>query len=282
MNLSKVVILLSLGISSLNSFAFLLGEKAAYRDALDKSVYISIKKGKDVLSKGAGFFYGSGEYIITNHHVMAPFLKAEDTKILVTRKSGELASLSDISIVKCGDPDSKIDLCLLKVKGSGQKKFYSASSVKIGENQLVSSVGHCGRHNFVVKTSRTMKTFDLFARINSSGLGFQYEHSYNVGIPLLQLKNSTLCKGDSGGPVFETRRGSLIGVVTEITDLREESDLVKSLQQKFVMAIPASTVLDFYNRNKNFWGMAIKSSRIEHQKSEQDARDELTERLNSL
>ena len=78
------------------------------------TVMIDFLDGKKLIRSGAGFFLGKNGHIITNKHVLDPFISSSKKLKVVVGLYSKRRKASTFRIIHCSD-ERKIDLCLLKL-----------------------------------------------------------------------------------------------------------------------------------------------------------------------
>lgn len=136
-------------------------------------------------SIGSGFVFKSGNYILTNHHVVA-----NHKSILLTLQNGETRRAT---IVKS---DRAVDIAVLRAQGSELPVAAFGDSAKLKPGQTVFAIGSPLNLNGTV-------TNGIISSLRQTKL-----------LTLIQT-NTALNPGNSGGPLFD-QSGRIIGINTKI------------------------------------------------------------------
>lgn len=167
---------------------------------------------------GSGVIYKSDGYIITNYHVIADALTAQNSSIMVyldnDTKNGYKASVINYNI--------SCDLAVLKIDKTGLTAIEIGDSDQLKIGQYVVAIGSPGGLEFMGST-----TFGIV-----SGLNRQISTT-NGSMNLIQT-DAAINPGNSGGALVDTE-GKLVGI--------SSSKLVNESYEGMGFAIPVNKVV---------------------------------------
>ncbi len=167
---------------------------------------------------GSGVIYKSDGYIITNYHVIADALAAQNSSIMVyldnDTKNGYKASVINYNI--------SCDLAVLKIDKTGLPAIDIGDSDQLKIGQYVVAIGSPGGLEFMGST-----TFGIV-----SGLNRQISTT-NGNMNLIQT-DAAINPGNSGGALVDTE-GKLVGI--------SSSKLVNESYEGMGFAIPVNKVV---------------------------------------
>lgn len=156
---------------------------------------------------GTGFFYKDKETLLTNYHVIKPFLENGSAKIKIEDSEGKL--FQEISVGTCGE--DKIDICILRIKDHPEKYYLLPYSNPMGVGHRISSIGNGRCHGtFAILTGEIQ-------RINITNEIFENKNWFSTMMENHNPKSEILttsipfCEGDSGGPAYESQ-GKVLGI----------------------------------------------------------------------
>jgi len=200
---------------------------------------------------GTGFAVGSGQFIVTNAHVIPERLEEEKNEFLAVFVGiGREAETRSAKLVQT---DEIHDLALLKVSGKKlpamtlgrtdealEGKLYAFSGFPIGAVLGLYPVTHRGIVSAIspvaipVDTSKTLDV-QMIRRLRNP---------YNV----LQL-DATAYPGNSGSPLYEIDSGRVIGVINKVF-IKETKEKVLEKPSGISYAIPVDFVRELLLKEK--------------------------------
>ena len=199
--------------------------KSAYVRHLLAEVLLAVtgKPGEEVplpRGSGSGFCIADGNYVMTNHHVIA------DAKKIMVHLNGEEERV--LAHVVADDPDG--DMAIIKIDLPEDKKLkpipFAAKDVKIGDE--VCAFGWPG---MLSENSWSTLTNGLVSGIDDRE-GFL-------------ITNCKIEHGNSGGPLCSIGGCCIAGMNSRKTGTGGE------LSESYGMAIPASKLIEFIKENKD-------------------------------
>lgn len=159
----------------------------------------------DKMNVFSGFFYGSEGYFITVHHTFRnlKFFENKNPKINIIDNDGN--TFKNIIINACTN-ENNVDLCLGQIKDYKPKNYLTYNGVATVKGIDFNSFGNCNA-DFSAKRGKIVTVTDLY---QSSYVG-AWQDIYNKNTRLLEL-NLPACVGDSGGALFDSFTGNLVGM----------------------------------------------------------------------
>jgi serine protease Do len=199
-------------------------------------------------SDGAGFIIDENGYIVTNCHVIN---SSEKIKIILSNGKEYFAQIVG--------KDERSDIALLKIDSKTKLPFVRfADSDKIEVGDQVVAIGNpFGFKKTVTSGIISYKGRDLSDKISELGVG---------GDSVLYLQTDvTVNYGNSGGPLFASSSGEVVGMITVFF-----SEDGRSIGINF--AIPSNTMKTVINQLRNFGKMrrswtGISASQLDYEVS---------------
>lgn len=191
---------------------------------------------------GTGFFTDNKGHFVTNFHILERYLNnPKDFLVQFQVSTGE--EFTDVEIERCSN-DNKIDLCYGKINTDKKVYFFDVLNKSPTRSQVVSLIGHSHEEYFASKSGEVVST-ELNVE-EKYGVPFAERENRNtsmVEIGKYVCKNGT-CKGDSGGPVFDSYSGDLVGIFCNTIN--------KKNQDKKLYAIDSKEIYSFINGDTKF------------------------------
>ncbi|HRK02844.1 MAG TPA: serine protease [Oligoflexia bacterium] len=159
----------------------------------DAVVRIVVKsKSKKELAYGSGFFISNNGVLVTNFHVIEPFVKVKTSRLEFELFDGRI--VRDFEVGNC-EKRVLTDLCILRLAVEPEKHFTLDSREPI-KGESVFNIGNPGKSKFRVGSGKYLGLY----KVRNGGIGY------------ISFTNP-IRPGDSGGPIF-TIEGQLVGVAT--------------------------------------------------------------------
>ncbi len=209
--------------------------------------------------RGTGFVVGNGNWAVTNAHVIPEGAQIEvDNKLVVQVRvdsknqatQGEL-NMRQVTVIEV---DKLHDLALLQFDGASVPKLTLRDSDAVREGQSVAFTGFPigGVLGFSAVTHRGMVssiTPIALPSASSQQLNARMIASLRSGsFDIFQL-DATAYPGNSGGPMFDTETGEVLGVINMVfIKGTKESALTNPTGISY--AIPSKYVLQLLQRRK--------------------------------
>jgi S1-C subfamily serine protease len=170
---------------------------------------------------GSGTGFKIGNHIITNHHVFIGYLGAEHIEITFVEEDGHTFSFNKrytksefLSFLKDSMPENSWDFAILELD---DQDFVKISSLELSDDKI--DIGE----------SIAVLGFPLMQKHLSIKGGIVSSFFKEAGVDKIQI-DSTINKGNSGGPLIDVSTNKVIGVITrKNTGLtRAFNELIKS------------------------------------------------------
>ena len=202
--------------------------------------------------RGTGFVVGSGNWVITNSHVLVQSADEDvDAPLVVQVKGANDWQMRAVTVLEV---DKLHDLALLQFDGPAIAPLRLRDSASVQEGQSVAFMGFpiggaLGfspvTHRAMVSSIADMTLPKASARqLNEATIRSLRGSSFNV----FQL-DGTAYPGNSGGPLFDPQNGDVLGVVNMV--------LIKGIRESALThpsgisyAIPSTFVQQLMQRNK--------------------------------
>ena len=198
--------------------------------------------------RGTGFVAGGGNLLITNAHVIerAGANSASDgLRLVVASKEG--ADQGRVRRAEVLDLDRAHDLALLRFEGPALPLLQPARAGSVREGQAVALMGFPlgGALGFAPVTHRGMISSVTSVALPSPSARQLDDRAINRiregAFEMLQL-DATAYPGNSGGPLFDTTTGEVVGVVNMVT-LKGTRESALTNPSGITYAIPVEFVL---------------------------------------
>ena len=198
--------------------------------------------------RGTGFVAGDGNLAVTNAHVIPDGAGADpDAKIVVQVRMGQNElQMRQATVLEI---DRVHDLALLRFEGAPVPKLVLRDSDTVREGQAIAFMGFPigGALGFSPVTHRGMIssiTPIALPTANSQQLNARTIASLRSGsFDIFQL-DATAYPGNSGGPMFDTENGEVLGVInmvfikgTKESALTNPSGISYAIPSKFVLQL---------------------------------------------
>lgn len=200
-------------------------------------------KGNRVTYRGTGFAVGDGLHIVTNAHVLPQELDAQNNEALaVFSGSGSNASARIARVVR---RDEVHDLVLLEIRGTPLPALQLGDSSTVREGQDVVFTGfpigmalglypvtHRGMVAAITPMAQPMGRAGELSAVQVRRMRAPFK--------AFQL-DATAYPGNSGSPVFDLKKGRVIGVVNSVM-VKESKETMLSSPSGITYAIPVEHV----------------------------------------
>jgi S1-C subfamily serine protease len=195
--------------------------------------------------RGTGFVVGRGEQVITNAHVLPDNLEQGDAAALVVQvrgRDGDWQMRSAKVVARSGEQD----LVLLRFDGPVVPAMVIGDSNNVREGHELAFMGFPigGVLGFSVVTHRAMVSSITSAALPSptaDRLKAQAIRGLRSGTFNLFQLDATAYPGNSGGPLFDTQSGAVVGVVSMVL-IKGTRESAMSQPSGITYAIPAAHV----------------------------------------
>jgi serine protease Do len=200
--------------------------------------------------RGTGFAVGDGSLVATNAHVINPSESTEirhDFALLV--RGGEETKIREARLV-ISDPDH--DLAILRITGSSLTPLQLSTGEQVREGQSIAFMGFPigGALGFSPVTHRGIISSITPIALpggNADQLrGTSIRRLRGGTFPIYQL-DATAYPGNSGGPMFDTESGTVIGVLNMVF-VKGGKEAVLEKPSGISYSIPATHLRDLLGR----------------------------------
>lgn len=203
---------------------------------------------------GTGFVVGDGHLVVTNLHVLTRSANDDaDNSTLMAHLPG--APLTDsLRRLEVIEVDKAHDLALLRIEGSALPALALAAASPVREGQSVAFVGfplgnNLGltpvTHRGIVSAITSVALPSPSARqLDSRAIKALKDGAFE----LLQL-DATAYPGNSGGPVFDTESGNIVGVMNMVA-LKSTRESALTHPSGISYAIPVENVRRLLTRHE--------------------------------
>ena len=202
---------------------------------------------------GTGFVVGNGARVVTNAHVVAQWSLAAnpDTKLVVQVPAGN--GIWSMRPARALETDAQHDLALLDMDGPAAPALALSDSGQVREGDDLAFTGFPvgGLLGFSPVTHRaTVASITTLALPSPTGrqLSSSAIRSLRDGkIEVFQL-DATAYPGNSGGPLFDPRSGSVVGVINMVL-VKSTRESALSQPSGITYAIPVRYVQELMARH---------------------------------
>jgi serine protease Do len=200
-------------------------------------------KGDRVVYRGTGFVVGDGRQIVTNAHVIAVELDADNHQTLaIFSGHGDNATAHVAQVLR---RDVEHDLVLLQIQGATLPALQLGNSALVREGQEIAFTGFpigmaLGLYPVTHRGIVSAITPAAQPSADSSELNTLKISRMRSGFDAFQL-DATAYPGNSGSPVFELNTGSVIGVVNSVV-VKETRETMLSSPSGITYAVPAKYI----------------------------------------
>jgi S1-C subfamily serine protease len=204
--------------------------------------------------RGTGFVVGTGNWAITNAHVIPDSLDTDpDARIVVQARTGQGELQMRPAVVL--EIDKEHDLALLQMDGPPLPALQLRDSDKVKEGQSIAFMGFPigGALGFSPVTHRGMiSSITAIAppTPTSQQLTAKSIRSLRSGsFDIFQL-DATAYPGNSGGPMFDADTGEILGVINSVL-VKGTKESALTNPSGISYAIPARFIVQLMQRRKN-------------------------------
>lgn len=200
---------------------------------------------------GTGFAVASGQYLITNAHVIPNFLDFENMeKQVVFVGVGKDAKMVEVELI---ENDRVHDLALLKLKSGRLPAMKLGYMKEVEEGRLYAFTGfpigsvlglYPVTHRGIVSAISPIAIPQTSAGRLDPEMLRRLQDPYDI----LQL-DATAYPGNSGSALYETDTGRVIGVINKVF-IKETKETVLEKPSGITYAIPVTFVREILLRNK--------------------------------
>ena len=203
--------------------------------------------------RGTGFVAGDGNLAVTNAHVIPDGAGADpDAKIVVQVRMGQHElQMRQATVLEI---DRVHDLALLRFEGAPVPKLVLRDSDTVREGQAIAFMGFPigGALGFSPVTHRGMIssiTAIALPTANSQQLNARTIASLRSGsFDIFQL-DATAYPGNSGGPMFDTENGEVLGVINMVF-IKGTKESALTNPSGISYAIPAKFIFQLLQKSK--------------------------------
>ncbi len=202
---------------------------------------------------GTGFVVGNGMRVVTNAHVVAQWSLAQSADLALVVQVPAANGIWSMRPAQALETDGQHDLALLHIDGPAAPALALADSGQVREGDDLAFTGFPvgGLLGFSPVTHRaTVSSITTLALPSPTGrqLSSSAIRSLRDGkIEVFQL-DATAYPGNSGGPLFDPRSGSVVGVINMVL-VKSTRESALSQPSGITYAIPGRHVLELMARN---------------------------------
>ena len=204
--------------------------------------------------RGTGFVVGTGNWVVSNAHVLQEAGSADAAGQLVVQvRTGP--DTFQTRAAKVLDKDVFHDLTLLQIEGPPVPALPVGDSDRVREGQELAFMGFPigGALGFSSVTHRALVSSITQARLPSAQSGQLNERAIRglrEGNFLIFQLDATAYPGNSGGPLFDPSSGDVVGVMNMVL-LKGTRESALSQPSGISYAIPARHVREMMARQRN-------------------------------
>ena len=202
---------------------------------------------------GTGFVVGNGVRVVTNAHVVEQWAMAANPEVSLVVQVPAGNGIWSMRPARALETDTQHDLALLHIDGPAAPALALADSRPVREGDDLAFTGFPvgGLLGFSPVTHRgTVSSITTLALPSPTGrqLSSSAIRSLRDGkIEVFQL-DATAYPGNSGGPLYDPRSGSVVGVINMVL-VKSTRESALSQPSGITYAIPARHVMDLMARN---------------------------------
>lgn len=193
--------------------------------------------------RGSGFAVGDGTFIATNHHVLPATAEVESLSRLAVLVGDPATGTPVVRRASVHATDRDHDLALLKIEGPALPAMSLAADGSVREGQSIALMGFpiggtfgyspVTHRGIIASITRVALPAATAQQLDPRAVSRLRAGNFEV----LQL-DATAYPGNSGGPVFETETGSVVGVLNMVL-VRGSRESALSNPTGISYAIPA-------------------------------------------
>ncbi len=203
--------------------------------------------------RGTGFVVGDGTLIATNSHVVPEVAGAtgQDSLMVLTRSGSEESKPREAQLLV---RDTQHDLALLRLKGPALNALALRPSDTVREGQAIAFTGFPigGALGFSPVTHRGIVSSITPIVLPGGNAGELKDTSIrrlrSGAFPIFQL-DATAYPGNSGGPLFDSETGEVIGILNMVF-VKESKESVLEKPSGISYAIPANHLSELLGKIK--------------------------------
>lgn len=201
--------------------------------------------------RGTGFVVGNGNTVVTNSHVLPEATENQTDLSLVVQVRGanDQLSMRQATVL---ETDRVHDLVVLRIEGPAVAPLAIRNSDSVREGQAVGFMGFPigGVLGYSPVTHRGIVssiTAAVLPAANARQLADATIRSARAGSFYIFQLDATAYPGNSGGPLFDTDTGEVLGVVNMVL-LKNTRESALSQPSGISYAIPSNFVTQLLNR----------------------------------
>ncbi len=207
-------------------------------------------KGDRIVYRGTGFVVGDGRHIVTNAHVVAVELDADNHQTLAIFSGHGDSAIAHVAQVV--QRDEEHDLALLEIRGSVLPALQLGDSAAVREGQEIAFTGFpigmaLGLYPVTHRGIVSAITPSAQPSTDSSQLNNLKIKRARSGFDAFQL-DATAYPGNSGSPVFELDTGRVVGVINSVV-VKETRETMLSNPSGITYAVPAKYIKPLLDRS---------------------------------